>query len=160
MPPCPILIFFVGQLPRQAVLKKILGRDTLQVPEKTIFLAVHRWVGENIEGGESDVVEDLVLSCVRLEAIPLNKLMGDVRQSKLVSDSAILDAVKSRLDRGLLSDSRDHLHESPSTTRGDDMTLEPKTPKKGDNVSFKASYAVSIRSSSACSTFLSGMRGV
>jgi hypothetical protein len=137
-----------------------MARDRLEVPEKTIFLAVRRWVEENVESCESDVVEDLVLSCVRLEGIPLDKLLGDVRESKLVSDSAILDAVKTRTEKGLVSDSRTFLGDRSLPTRVEDMTLEPKTPKDGDSISFNVSYSGNFHSSSACSTFFPHLRRV
>jgi hypothetical protein len=116
-----------------------MGRKTLKAPEQVIFHAVRCWIEENMEGCDSDVVEDLVLSCVRLDAVPLDKLLGDVRESKLVSDGAILDAVNTRTERRLVNDSKANLKERYLTTRLEDLALESKTPKRRDFVRFKAS---------------------
>jgi hypothetical protein len=78
---------------------KIMGRLTLNAAERDIFHAVRRWVEANVEGWETGVSEDIVLSCVRLRDLLLDELVGTVRESKLVSDSSILDAVKKRLQR-------------------------------------------------------------
>ncbi len=121
-----------------------MGRETLKAREHDIFLAVRRWVEGSVEGCESDVVEDLVLSCVRLEALPLDKLLDDVRESKLVSDSAILDAVKIRTEKGLVSDSRAYVDDCYLSTRVEDTMLEPKPPKDDDVIQFKASCSINF----------------
>jgi hypothetical protein len=88
----------------------------------------------------------------------LDKLLGDVRESKLVSDGAILDAVRARTERELVSDSRADMY--PLTTRVEDLTPGPKIPKKGDCIQFKASYSKRFRSSSACSNLFPPLRDV
>ncbi len=134
-----------------------MGRETLKAREHEIFQAVRRWVEENVEDTESDVVVELVLSCVRLESLPLDKLLGEVRKSELVSDSAILDAVNARTEKGLVSDFRAYLMDYCLTTRVEDLTKEPKIPKDGDIIRFKASYSI-VCSSSACSTVFPPLR--
>jgi hypothetical protein len=117
-----------------------MGRQTLKAREHELFHAVRRWTEENLF--DSTLIKDLILSCVRLEALPLDRLLGDVRESRLVSDSAILDAVKRRAERGLVSDSRAYLADFYWTTRDEDTTLEPKSPKVGDFILFKASSSM------------------
>ncbi len=102
----PVFTFLNGVLfMAGSALKKIMGRETIKIAELEIFHAVRRWLEEKLDGrAEAAFAEDLVLSCVRLRDLALDELLGTVRESKLVSDSAILDAVKQRKERNRLID--------------------------------------------------------
>ncbi len=81
-----------------------MGRETLKVAELEIFHAARRWVEDNLDSGETGFAEELVLSCVRLHDLALEELLGTVRESRLVSDTTILNAVQQLKKQNRLSD--------------------------------------------------------
>ncbi|XP_002121668.4 BTB/POZ domain-containing protein 9-like [Ciona intestinalis] len=85
----------------------ILKRDSLCVPEKTIFKAVQMWCEVNQAAQLTDDNEeavkkcrDTLLSVVRLPLISLPDLLNIVRPSSLISSDVLLDAIKAQTETG------------------------------------------------------------
>ena len=76
------------------ILSLILSRDTLCVPEFTVFRTVVRWKESNKIDKEE--MKDL-LDCVRLTEIPPSLLMGEVLASSLFEDQKILQALQAQV---------------------------------------------------------------
>ena len=87
--------------------KTILQRDSLCVPEKTIFKSVQTWCENNPISDSSDDVSrdeiaaqkrlrDSLLSVVRLPLISLNDLLHVVRPTELISPDVLLDAIQAQ----------------------------------------------------------------
>jgi len=68
------------------------SRDSFAIDEMTIFSSIKRWMEVNTNVKSED--RNLLLSAVRLHLVPKNLLHGSVRESKLFSSDAILDAIK------------------------------------------------------------------
>ena len=72
------------------VLIELISRDSFFAPEVDIFNGIQRWI-ESSECSPDDIKE---LRCVlRLSLVPMETLLGEVRECKLFEDSEILDAI-------------------------------------------------------------------
>ncbi|XP_076802104.1 BTB/POZ domain-containing protein 9-like [Clavelina lepadiformis] len=83
--------------------RSILQRDSLCVPEKTIFKSVVAWCDANpvvstasLDGFVEVKSHEALLDVVRLPLIPLPDLLNFVRPSGLVASDLLLDAIKSQ----------------------------------------------------------------
>ena len=76
-------------LEKQALIE-LLSRDSFFAPEIDIFYGVQRWI-ESSECSSADIKE--LRSVLRLSLIPMEALLGVVRECKLFEDSEILDAI-------------------------------------------------------------------
>merc|ERR1712150_15383 len=62
------------------------------VEESLIFSSVRDWINANTNSNTED--RNLLLSRVRLHLLPKNDLLNSVRETKLFSSDALLDAIK------------------------------------------------------------------
>ena len=87
--------------------RTVLQRDSLCVPEKTIFKSVQRWCecnpisvpSENVSSDQIALEKshrDSLLSVVRLPLIPLNDILHVVRPTGLISPNVLLDAIQAQ----------------------------------------------------------------
>ena len=93
-----------------SALTELCDRDSFFAPEIDIYRGIVRWVGHNEV--ETEVSRKL-LRVVRLQLIPMEHLLGEIRSSKLFDPDHILDAISMSTtkrsielkQRGLLSES-------------------------------------------------------
>ena len=93
-----------------SALTELSDRDSFFAPEIDIYRGIVRWVGHNEVETE---VSRRLLRVVRLQLIPMEHLLGEIRGSKLFDPDHILDAItmcttKRSIElrqRGLLSES-------------------------------------------------------
>ena len=93
-----------------SALTELCNRDSFFAPEIDIYRGIVRWVGHNEVETE---VSRRLLQVVRLQLIPMEHLLGEIRSSKLFDPDHILDAIamcttKRSIElrqRGLLSES-------------------------------------------------------
>ena len=73
-----------------SALTELCGRDSFFAPEIEIYRGITRWVAHNEVAPE--VAKEL-LKVVRLQLIPMEHLLGEIRSSKLFDPNCILDAI-------------------------------------------------------------------
>ena len=73
-----------------SALTELCNRDSFFAPEIDIYRGIVRWVGHNEIGRE---VSRKLLRVVRLQLIPMEHLLGEIRASKLFDPNNILDAI-------------------------------------------------------------------
>ena len=73
-----------------SALTELSGRDSFFSPEIYIYRGIVRWVAHNEVG--TDVSRKL-LRVIRLQLIPMEHLLGEIRSSKLFDPDHILDAI-------------------------------------------------------------------